>query len=366
MDKKVDNGVVKSTSNRISELDGLRGLAVMGVMLYHYCARFSDFYPFTWDGLGFLEYGKLGVQLFFLISGFVIFHSLTRSRSFIDFVVKRGARLLPPMMVCSIITFCVMWSIDTPFTDARRVGLQGFLPSWTLTDPRIWRPLFPQAAYVDGAYWTLFYEARFYIVSAAIAFIPFFVKTDLLKKLSIFCVIVYTLRLIGWLAIAPKAALAVDFLFATQFLYLFWAGAMFQRSMTQKGNLWLYAGLAASFGLAVLFSEDLIYAFFIGLMYLAFFVFIYAPKWLSFLNNNALVFVGVSSYSIYLLHQNIGVALISVLPEDQAALVYVGSIICISALIICLGRIVFVLVERQAHRISKTILARRNLAEPTS
>jgi peptidoglycan/LPS O-acetylase OafA/YrhL len=74
-------------AERIGHLDGLRGIAILAVVGYHYYARFADhaqlFYPYgnVWSGFILFEYGYYGVHLFFAISGFVIALSLERCRS---------------------------------------------------------------------------------------------------------------------------------------------------------------------------------------------------------------------------------------------------------------------------------------------
>lgn len=75
------------------DIDGLRALAVLSVMLYHL------------NGAGWLPGGYVGVDLFFVISGFVVSASLAASseRSFLkflaEFYARRLARILPALVV---------------------------------------------------------------------------------------------------------------------------------------------------------------------------------------------------------------------------------------------------------------------------
>lgn len=87
-------------------IDGLRGLAASAVMFYHLYGgfqryspkEFSDQVPRVLDFL--LSHGYLGVQVFFVISGFVMAHSLRRYpldlRNFGVFALRRSVRLDPP------------------------------------------------------------------------------------------------------------------------------------------------------------------------------------------------------------------------------------------------------------------------------
>lgn len=80
-----------SNSNRLESLDSLRGIAAMGVVIYHYTSLFGysqgftqliDFFPSPYDNPG-----RYGVELFFIISGFVITMSLENSKSVYHFFV---------------------------------------------------------------------------------------------------------------------------------------------------------------------------------------------------------------------------------------------------------------------------------------
>ena len=76
---------------RIRELDGLRGIAVLAVIPQHY---------FTWIPISFFRYGWLGVDLFFILSGFLISSILLELRTsehyFSVFYARRALRIFPP------------------------------------------------------------------------------------------------------------------------------------------------------------------------------------------------------------------------------------------------------------------------------
>src|SRR5690348_9141450 len=81
--------------NRIKGLDALRGVAACSVLVFHYTTNYQRVYghhgamPFSFP------YGPFGVQLFFLISGFVIFMTLEKTSRPSDFVRSRFSRLFP-------------------------------------------------------------------------------------------------------------------------------------------------------------------------------------------------------------------------------------------------------------------------------
>src|SRR5579863_3479927 len=84
------------------ELDSLRGLAILGVVFYHGLFWARDFSPFNSSQariLFFIGTGKFGVNLFFVLSGFLITGLLLDSRArpdyFKRFYIRRALRILP-------------------------------------------------------------------------------------------------------------------------------------------------------------------------------------------------------------------------------------------------------------------------------
>jgi len=96
---------------RVYELDLLRFMAAFSVVMFHYSFRGAagkpgnTFTTFNYAPLaGAARYGYLGVNLFFLISGFVILMSANGS-SPRRFFISRFVRLYPAYWVCCSITF---------------------------------------------------------------------------------------------------------------------------------------------------------------------------------------------------------------------------------------------------------------------
>lgn len=133
---------------RLQALDLLRFLAAMAVVFYHYTARpeqnsFPALAQIT-------QFGYLGVPLFFMISGFVIAASAER-RSPAQFVISRAARLYPAYWICIIFTAACLWWLAPG-----KISLSQVLINFTMLNDYL------GVANVDGVYWTLQVELKFY------------------------------------------------------------------------------------------------------------------------------------------------------------------------------------------------------------
>ena len=99
-----------SNASREGFLDALRFFAALSVVLYHY--GFLGYAPGNLLTLSFPElspaarYGYLGVQLFFMISGYVILWSIN-GRTASQFALHRFIRLYPTFWLCAAITLLV-------------------------------------------------------------------------------------------------------------------------------------------------------------------------------------------------------------------------------------------------------------------
>ncbi|MDJ1137601.1 acyltransferase family protein [Streptomyces iconiensis] len=151
------------TGHRLRALDGLRLVAALAVVLHHMCgmdvvtrthwgASARELFP----GLFMIgHYGRFGVQLFFLISGFVICMSAW-GRSPGRFVAARVTRLFPAYWF-SVVFFLVLWRL---LPDGSRTP-----PSYTDALANLTMFQVPLGArHMAGIYWTLWAELCFYVL----------------------------------------------------------------------------------------------------------------------------------------------------------------------------------------------------------
>ncbi|MBV8474028.1 MAG: acyltransferase, partial [Hyphomicrobiales bacterium] len=146
-------------------LDGLRGIAIALVLLFHAYARWPNLYAYGDEFVGYkwLNTGSAGVHLFFVISGFVILMSLEKAETFTSFLYRRWIRLFPAMLVCTILI------VSTAPLFANRpngdIGHFDWLPGLTLIGDEAWRSLLgPNVKDIEGAFWSLYVEVYFYVI----------------------------------------------------------------------------------------------------------------------------------------------------------------------------------------------------------
>ncbi len=147
---------------RFRELDGLRGIAAFGVVLSHFILAYDERYvddPRAFGGASvgevISEIGAYGVNLFFLISGFVVLVSARRAKRPSDFVISRFSRLYPPYWVALVLAVVLAWVASIP-----HVPLDWKTIVANLSMVQRW---FLQSN-VDGVYWTLAVEMQFYVL----------------------------------------------------------------------------------------------------------------------------------------------------------------------------------------------------------
>lgn len=135
---------------RLRELDALRGLAALSVCFFHFALDYQGGIL----SLNYFKYGSTGVDLFFMISGFVIFMSINSSKSLKDFWFLRFIRLFPSYwlsMLIALVTFYIFSNYSMP----GKLNLSGNI--------LMIQPVF-RTNYLVGAYWTLYVELCFYVL----------------------------------------------------------------------------------------------------------------------------------------------------------------------------------------------------------
>jgi peptidoglycan/LPS O-acetylase OafA/YrhL len=289
----------EGASSRYEELDALRGVAAMAVVLFHFTMGKPE------AELGF-KWGTTGVDLFFIISGFVIFMSLLKVNSSRDFIINRVSRLYPTYWACVIITFAVI--LFSCLNNEEKIPFGQFLGNLTMFQ------YYFRIKNLDGAYWTMIIEMIFYI---GILFLYHF---KILKNIKIIG-IVLTVGIATLVTFFPGPLVqkVLGYIPLMQFIALFFSGIIFYEIYTTKKSLGLnytiliiclicQIGMFHNSGRSNLFISQTEYAIILTIYFLIFTLFVNGK--LKFIVSKTTLFFGKISFALYLIHQKISVAFI--------------------------------------------------------
>ncbi|KAB7845582.1 acyltransferase family protein [Streptomyces mobaraensis] len=295
---------------RLAAVDGLRLLAAAAVAAYHYLGTPT---PRFWGEAHDLPreapllhaisgYGWLGVEAFFLISGFVVCMSCW-GRTPAQFAVSRIARLFP-----------LYWAVVLIIVAAGTVTVLAGQRSGAPTDLRTTLgnlTMIPSPLGLDltaGVAWTLWVEARFYLLMGALLLIGLTYRRAIAFGFL-------------WLVLASFGrelhSTVLDELLLGRYAGLFVAGIALYLMHRFGPNLllWLMAGFAWCYTLTVL--DDRVSTHpgtswtvsaaaltgFLALLALA------GPGPLRHLRWRPLIYAGALTYPFYLVHQSLGIPL---------------------------------------------------------
>lgn len=152
---------------RLLPMEGLRGVAVILVFLHHYSvqAQLIGLSGATKAAAVFQTYGNQGVELFFVLSGYLIYGTLVRKApSFFSFMGRRIERIYPTFLV--VFSLMMAMVVLIPIPDKLPVSHQD-AAIYILANLALLPGLFPIVA-IHSVTWSLSYEMFFYIAAAAL------------------------------------------------------------------------------------------------------------------------------------------------------------------------------------------------------
>ena len=294
-----------------------------------------------------INYGHLGVALFFLISGFVIPFSIERF-SRIQFLIARFFRIWPTYMVglsCSLIGLCIsIWYFDVTWPyDIRQILYQILL----IRDI-FWVPS------IDGVSWTLEIEIKFYLISALFLFYCYR-KTKIIILLCFVTLLAFAV-VIMTADVGLKYMLEMDLVFITYMLI----GTVF--NFHHRRGISTLKLLSSVILIFILFATEWKYSFLsngyfegvknYGLALIIFFIFYMARFKIK--TNKILDFFADISYPMYIVHPIIGYTFMSIFLKKYPAFSTL-AIIFAFMISIALSYFIHIFVERKTNDFGKKL-----------
>jgi peptidoglycan/LPS O-acetylase OafA/YrhL len=334
--KSMNNGIVK-VNGRIAILDLLRFLAAFLVMLYHYQPFLSKH---TNNGLlEVFKFGYLGVNFFFMLSGFVIMAS-AQNRTAIKFAILRAARLYPTFICCLLLTIFVLHYFDNQFHPAHEVVLNGLI----IND-------YFSVQNIDGVYWTLQAELKFY---GCIFLLILFSRISN-----------YRIWMMFWLLLAAsfyffQLPFFLGWFISPSYSFYFMSGVAAYYLYVDPKNFFPIVFMLAAMVFAVATSRSQIDGFYISpsnsdrliaatvtIFFFVFFFFLRViDKYISY--TGWLAILGGISYPLYLIHNRAGKLLLEHFSSGMGW--WIGLLVTIS-IVIVVSLCVHVIVEKPVFRL---------------
>lgn len=292
-----------SSGKRLLELDAMRGVAALMVVFFHFTVDREQ------SQSGF-KLGITGVDLFFIISGFVIFLTVSNTKHWLDFLVSRFSRLYPAYWTAVSLTALSMGVMNYFSGES-----SGNLVYETLGNLTMFN-YYMKIPNLDGSYWTLIIEMQFYILILVIF------RMKILDKIVLAGIAGLSFVLLNHFVISH---ISPYFFKMSRGMYqfinhlpLFFSGVLFYKIKFQERSPLLVFLVVACYitqvilfydgGKAMLYITRSEYVPFLTAYYIIFSLYAFNVK-LPIVNRVTL-YLGNISYSLYLVHQHIGAVVI--------------------------------------------------------
>lgn len=339
-------------AGRVNEIDLLRFVASMMVLLFHYAFRgmaADNMATMNYPWLApIFQYGYLGVQLFFLISGFVILMSAA-SGSVRSFIVSRVIRLYPAFWAACTITYLVCITWGGPVYAA---SFKQYLINMTMVSDYLHTPA------IDGVYWSLSLEIRFYALITILLLIRQIHRAELFLLIWLAATFALEWHPIGKLRFLLISDYATFFIGGAT-IYMVWS-----KGMTPLRALMILCSLILGIMQSIKGMEDICRYYhtemnpvITALLVISFYaiMLLVALRKTGALAAMRWVTAGALTYPLYLLHQNIGYIIFNhAYPSTNIHLVFWGTI----ALMLIGAWLIHKLIEQKAAPLLKRVLNR--------
>ena len=348
-----------SRSGRFTYIDALRGLAACYVLVYHFAGVLThDFAPGSLpQPLYFiLSHGWLGVEVFFVLSGFVISYSLRDAEVtplyLGKFALRRSLRLDPPYWLTILVTYFVMLWLSGPLGTGESLSETGLLVANLLYANRI---LGCPAVVAVG--WTLCLEIQLYLTYILLLGLMQWLAArrcaDSLARALVFIPVVVLSLLIAYGVLpAPWRGLCCEY------WYMFFLGVLASWvTLRQISGWWFFLALL-TLGIAVCLRWD-VRAVAASVTALSIVLVGKMGRLSSFLDWPVLQHLGRISYSLYLVHTVVGWPLIAFclrqLGGEPTLAQSIMLFLAATATSLIVAELLYYLVERPTLAMSKRV-----------
>jgi peptidoglycan/LPS O-acetylase OafA/YrhL len=190
----------------------MRFAAALSVVLFHFVGQTPGTFRWIWGhpyqevfpaAHGYFAFGRLGVELFFLISGFVIALS-GWGRSPRQFFVSRVSRLFPMYWIALLLTAAFLTAFHTPFGRPR---LRTVIANLTMLQTPM------GVDNLDSVYWTLWPELCFYLMFAVVVW-----RGVTYRRVVVFCGLWTLAAVLAPTADNPLVTMLVNPVYAPYFI----------------------------------------------------------------------------------------------------------------------------------------------------
>ena len=356
---------------RVQSIDGLRGVAALLVVLFHLHLAVSRtatdwlWFPIDWIARN----GAKGVDIFFVISGFVIAMSVSKGAGTVGylgrFVLRRSIRLDPPYWSAILLEVVLLLSTLQLFPEHPAT-----LPSGAqLLSHLFYLQDLLGYGNIVLSFWTLCYEIQFYGFFVGLIVLRHYLPAVLqsTRFTALFAGGLFMLSL--WVRFINPAS-APNGLFIDRW-YQFFIGALTYLAISAPGRLkMLYLAWATLAVALVCVSASLIQL--LPILVSAWLLLAARDeRWGRLLSARPLQFLGAISYSLYLYHASVGWRFVSLMQKlvpgrwtsAMAIAVYLAGI----GVSILFAALMWRFVERPFLRLSQKIrMPVRNAHSPTS
>lgn len=359
----------------------LRALAIIAVMIVHLCGIFwlaretvsTYIYSpviegptpplYGWLSPRTVNYGPFGVAVFFLISGFVIPFSLSKS-SPVEFLISRALRIYPTYLIGSVLAITAVWLSSLYWGKTFSINFKELFLNLTLTHSNL------NTRTIDLVNWTLAIEIKFYIISALLF--------SALRKASVMPILLLAIGVLGFTEFYPTAKsiialkyvnFSVESLKAELMIVCFmFVGTLFHFHFIRKiSTLQLVIYSTALLSLVLMCwthnewapgmpNTPLNYFYGLGVFTLAYTLRKY------FRPIAPLDFIAKISYPLYIIHSLISYSIMRVMLDNNASF-YVALATAVLT-VIGIAYLLHITIENASINYAKTLIKRMRKVEP--